>query len=198
MTKIRDREQVVDVAARVFADRGFEAARLEDIAAELGVLQGSLYYHISSKAELLLLVQQRRLKTIAARVREIAASDAPPVEKLALAIGEHIAHLERYYPESAQWFTTPSRADARGAEDSRLLNREYTATWVELVRHGISEGSFRADLDPRVVARGILGMANWLPRWYQRDGSLPMDEIARMLTAMVTGGLAPALPQICE
>ena len=59
MTKIRDRDQLVEAAARVFARKGFDSASMEDIAAEVGVLQGSLYYHVSSKAELLFLVQRR-------------------------------------------------------------------------------------------------------------------------------------------
>jgi AcrR family transcriptional regulator len=197
MTKIRDRDQVIDVAAKVFAEKGFEAARLEDIAAELGVLQGSLYYHIANKAELLLLVQQRRLMTIAQRVREIVESGLAPEAKLALAIREHLAHLERYHPESAQWFTTPARANPSGAEESERLNREYAASWVELIEDGIRSGSFRSDVEAGVVARGILGMCNWLPRWYQKDGALPLEEIARMLTAMVSGGLA-APAQIWE
>lgn len=189
VTKIRDRAQVVDAAAKVFAEKGFEAARLEDIASELGVLPGSLYYHINSKAELLLLVQQRRLATIARGMREIVASEASPPAKLEQAIREHLAHLERYHPESAQWFTRPARANSSFAEESDRLNREYLRSWVEVIREGIRSGDFRVDVDAPVVARAILGMCNWLPRWYRADGRLSMGEIARELTLFVFSGV---------
>lgn len=100
MTKIRDRDQLVEAAAKVFAVKGFDAASMEDIAAEVGVLQGSLYYHVGSKAELLFLVQRRRLIDINACLDEVADSDLAPAGKLTRAIQEHLHYLEANYPES--------------------------------------------------------------------------------------------------
>jgi len=191
VTKIRDRDQLVEAAAKVFAEKGFDAASMEDIAAEVGVLQGSLYYHVGSKAELLFLVQRRRLMAINAALAEIADSNDAPDLKLKRAIAEHLHHLETYYPESRNWFTEPGRgsesADAR--DDIRDLNHTYGATWVRIIREGVDAGAFRPEVDPGVIARAILGMCNWVPRWYRRDGSRTIDQIIGDITSMAVGGI---------
>lgn len=191
MTKIRDRDQLLDAAAKVFAEKGFEAARLEDIAAELGVLQGSLYYHVASKAELLLLVQRRRFRAITERMEWIAASDLSPREKLAAALREHLRHLDEFFPESAEWFTEPAqtRLSDENYRESRAGNRAYLDVLEGILRQGVEAGELRGDLDLRVATRGVIGMCNWLPRWYRKDGRLSIDEIGDVFIRMVMDGL---------
>jgi AcrR family transcriptional regulator len=191
VTKIRDRDQLLDAAAKVFAEKGFEAARLEDIAAELGVLQGSLYYHVASKADLLLLVQRRRFRAITARMVCVAASDLPPREKLATALREHLRHLDAFFPESAAWFTEPAQT-RRGEEnyqESRAGNRAYVDVIEGILRQGVEAGEFRGDLDLGVATRGVIGMCNWLPRWYRKDGRLSIDSIGDVFISIVMEGL---------
>lgn len=191
MTKIRDREQLLDAAAKVFAEKGFDAARLEDIAAELGVLQGSLYYHVASKADLLILVQRRRHLAIKARMECIAASELPPREKLAAALREHLRHLDEFFPESAEWFTEPAqtRLSENGYKESRAISRAYVDVCEGILRQGVDAGEFRAEIDTHVAIRGVIGMCNWLPRWYRKDGRLSIDEISETFIQMVLGGL---------
>jgi AcrR family transcriptional regulator len=193
VTKIRDRDQLVEAAARVFARKGFDSASMEDIAAEVGVLQGSLYYHVSSKAELLFLVQRRRLMAINAALDGIADSAEAPPEKLRHAIREHLRYLETNYPESRNWFTEPGRGTDSGdaRDDIRELNHRYGGIWVRIIRDGIESGAFRAGVDAGTVARGILGMCNWVPRWYRREGPRSIDDIIADLSEMAVRGLLP-------
>ncbi len=191
MTKVRDREQVIEAAARVFAGKGYEAARLEDIAAELGILKGSLYYHVSSKAELYFLVNCKRAACLIAGIEQIAAGSATPAEKLATALRAHLHHLDRYYPESSHWFLNPatSPSTAQQQAEYRRLSRAYEAALRGLVEEGITAGELRPDLDPKVATLGLLGMCNWLARWYHQDGRLSIDAIAGTLIAMALDGL---------
>src|SRR6187402_1620089 len=100
MTKIHSQEQLLEAAAKVFGEKGYDAARLEDIAAEVGVLQGSLYYHIGSKAGLYRLVRKRRFLEIAARIEEIAETPGPAADKLRTAMHAHLDYLVRFLPEA--------------------------------------------------------------------------------------------------
>lgn len=198
MTKIRDIEQVVDAAARVFAEKGYEAARLEDIATELGVLQGSLYYHIGSKAELLSLVQIRRLVNNVEGLEAIVRLQCPANQKLSRAISEHLLQIDRYYPESLQWLAEPT-SSGRHAQERRAhvddLNHRYTAAWRAIIGEGVRAGDFRADSDPAMTARFILGACNWFTRWYRKGGEKGMGELASMVCSFVQNGIAaPAGP----
>lgn len=191
MTKVRDREQVIEAAARVFAEKGYAAARLEDIAAELGILKGSLYYHAASKAELLFLVNCKRLSQLIDGIERIASERCSPSEKLAAAVRAHLLHLDTHYPESSQWFIDPQVAEHTAGQKAeyRSLSRAYEAVMRRLLEEGVAAGELRADLDPKVSALAILGMCNWLTRWYHQDGRLSIDAIAANHIAMILDGL---------
>ncbi len=196
MTKVRDREQVIEAAARVFAEKGYEAARLEDIAAELGILKGSLYYHAASKAELLFLVNCKRLTYLIDGIERIAQERCSPSEKLSTAIRAHLLHLDTHFPESSQWFVNPdtARHTAGQKAEYRRLSRQYESAMRGLIEAGIAAGELRADLDPKVTTLGILGMCNWLTRWYHQDGRLGIDHIAATYNTFIFDGLRAGVP----
>jgi AcrR family transcriptional regulator len=185
LTKIRDLDQIVDVAARLFGEKGYEATRLEDIAAELDVLKGSLYYYISSKSELFYLVLHRRLVDLLARVQQVAASDAEPDEKLVAAIGVHLHYIAAFSPESSQWFAGRPQEGSEGHE----LHRQYHATFASIIEEGVGRGTFRDDIDVFVATLGVLGASNWLTQWYRKDGRLTIEEICETLIPMLVDGL---------
>ena len=200
MTKIRDLEQIVDVAARHFGEKGYEAARLEDIAAELGVLKGSLYYYIDSKSELFAHVLLRRLTNFIGPLERIAASDARPTEKLAQVIRMHIDRIASFWPESSQWFAgapfgeRAAEAASATAHEGLELQHRYKRAFADIIREGVADGEFRDDVDISVATLGVLGACNWLTQWYRKDGRLTGDEIADTLVPMLLEGLCSKAP----
>ncbi|WP_236792224.1 TetR/AcrR family transcriptional regulator [Amycolatopsis sp. GM8] len=192
MTKIRSRQQLIDAAAKVFAEKGYDAARLEDIAAELDVLQGSLYYHVGSKAALYRLVLLQRFETIIVAIEKIAAGTASPEDKLRQAIREQLRYLARHRSESAHWFDSlpaNDKAPAEAEEDRALLLR-LRESWKAIIREGIRTGAIRKNVDASVAVLSILGMTNYVARWYDPDDSRTIDQIADTQFAMVWDGLA--------
>jgi TetR/AcrR family transcriptional regulator, cholesterol catabolism regulator len=192
MTKIRNRQQLIDAAAKVFAAKGYEAARLEDIAAELGMLQGSLYYHVSSKAALLRLVLGTRFEEMISTLEGISTSSASPRDKLRQAIREQLRYIERYLPESPHWFTDPydPRRPDEDAEESREMLRRLRAAWKSIVQQGVAAGDLKDKVDPSVTVLFILGMTNYVARWYDADGPASIDDIAEAQFELVWSGIA--------
>lgn len=194
MTKIRNQQQVIDAAAKVFAEKGYDAARLEDIAAELGVLQGSLYYHIGSKAGLLRLVRVRRFQAITAAIAEIADGPGTPSEKLEHAVHTHLRYIVEHLSESSNWFRRlhdPRRTVGEVAEDEQLT-AQYRGCWKSILRQGVEDGSFRSDLELGVAVLSLLGVLNWTSAWYDPKGRFDIDEIATTQHALIQRGLLPA------
>lgn len=196
MTKVRDLDQVLDVAARLFGERGYEATRLDDIAQELGVLKGSLYYYTSSKADLLRHINGRRLRELIANATTILESDASAADRLDEVLREHLRFIDRHHPESSQWFepansTTRRSSRTRGKRppNSERLNRRYAALIARAVEEGQELGEFRPELDPKVAALGLLGSCNWLTRWYAKDGRLDIEAISDNLVTVLLQGL---------
>lgn len=190
MTKVRDLDQLLDVAARLFGEQGYEATTLEEIALELGILKGSLYHYISSKAELHSLVTRRRLEQLIDEAERFAELDIPADEKLKRTLRNHLQTIHDFHPESSQWFVQP--APPRGgtaAEVAENPNRSYEAVIRRMIADGVQDGVFRDDLDARVMTLGVLGACNWLTQWYQRGGRLSINEIGDALITMALDGL---------
>jgi AcrR family transcriptional regulator len=191
MTKVYDREQLVEVAARVFGQKGFEGARLEDIAAELGLLKGSLYYHVRSKYELLFLVLKRIYEPMVAKLEHAVASEVSPREKLRAAVRSHLEHYDEFHMETPVQFVDGSLQSLppEYASAIRAIFDQYERLLREVLDEGIRAGEFRADLDLSIVKMAMLGMCNWLPRWYRKDGPLSIQAISDIFADLLLQGL---------
>ena len=196
MTKVRDLDQLLDVAARLFGERGYEATTLEEIAQELGILKGSLYHYISSKAELHALVTKRRLEQLIDEVERIAALDIPADEKLTQALRKHLGTIHDFYPESSQWFVQPAPPKSTTDESApaERPNRTYEKVIRRIITQGVRDGVFRDDLDPQVMTLSVLGSSNWLTLWYRRGGRLTIDEVADTIITMALDSLTASKP----
>ena len=91
-------QQIIDAAARVFREKGYDGATLRDIATEAGLLAGSLYYHIRSKEELLRLIVEQPIRDLHAHLEEIVASEISPAQKLAQALAAQLRAFDLHYP----------------------------------------------------------------------------------------------------
>lgn len=192
MTKIRSKQQLVEAAAKVFEEKGYGATRIEDVAAELGVLQGSLYYHVDSKAALYRLVVKHHLRKLIATLTEVADSSADPEEKLRMAILNHLVHVERHLLEAPEWFSDPTRSPIADSEidEHRQLILCYREGWAAIVEEGIACGKIAAGTDAIAVALSLISMCDYVSYWYKRDGAKSIDEIAEMQHQLVWSGMA--------
>jgi AcrR family transcriptional regulator len=190
VTKIRDRDQIVDAAAQLFSQKGYEATSLDDVAAFLGTARSALYYHVSGKAELRSLIQIRRVHMLVSDCHAIADSRVSAAEKLGDIARAHLAHFERFYPESKGWSfitTTPLVHD----ESSAALHaeqRKVHACIREVIEAGMASGEFRP-ADPSVAALGIIGMCNYVTTWFRPEGARSIAEVADVYAAMAVGAL---------
>src|ERR671922_348615 len=83
-------QQIIDAAARVFREKGYDGATLRDIAKAAGLLPGSLYYHIRSKEELLRHIVGQPIRDLWAQLEDLVAANAPAADKLTRAMALHL------------------------------------------------------------------------------------------------------------
>jgi TetR/AcrR family transcriptional regulator, cholesterol catabolism regulator len=184
-------QTILKGAAEVFRREGFARARLEDVAIEVGINRASLYYYVGTKEELLVALIEQPAYEMTRHCREALESDAPADEKLRRALGTYIADLVTYpelfvlFGESQHIATIP---EARGI----VTNADaYGKTLLAILEEGVGAGVFRSDLDPRLAMLGILGMHNWIHRWYVPGGRNSLTEIGDAFATMALAGLRP-------
>jgi len=185
---LQRRDEVLSVAEKLFAKRGFYATSVREIADALRIKGGSLYAHIESKDELLWDILTAAAGRFFQAVEPIVASDLVPIEKLRRVIAAHVAvvtsNLNAAAIYSTEWrcLEEPKRSEF-GAERDR-----YERMIRGLLADCIREGTF-ADVDEKFATLLILSSINWIYQWYRPDGPMTPEEIARKLTDMIFNGL---------
>ena len=187
-------DEIVAAAAKVFRTKGYHAATVRDIAEEVGILKGSLYHHFESKEALLYLVVKEPIAEMFRQMAEIAEAELPASQKLRRAIEAHLEAFDRHYPHLFVYLRERESVKRRLREMIGYSPKEYERHWQEILRQGVESGEFRADLDIQVASYGLLGMLNWLYKWYDPEGRLSIQEVARELTGLAFAGIAASPP----
>lgn len=173
VTPEETRSRLIDAAAEVFAERGYEGATIAGIARRAGLSTGAIYAHYRTKAELLVEVIRQRGET---ELREMLAADAPDdFGEVVVALGRR---LDSQAPASRQLLVEAVIAARRDPELAEVLGERMAASQRRIARHlaaGQADGRFPDDLSPDVVARFVL-MASLGARLFRTLGLAPLDE----------------------
>lgn len=181
-------QEIIRAAARLFKAKGYHAATVQDIAKEVGMLKGSLYYHIQSKEQLLMDVLMSAVEVVRGGLSRVLASDWSPEEKLKRAVLFHIqAYLEN--EEVPVFYNELANLPASLQERINAAIRDYEEIWLAILRDGAAAGIFRNDLPPRIILHSIFGMCNWTYKWFRPGGKLSPAEIGDIFAKIVLEGI---------
>ncbi len=170
------RDEVLEAAAALFASRGYAATSIRDIAQQVGMLSGSLYYHFSSKEEILLEAHARGVQQVTEAVNEaIASSGDTPWEHVAAACRAHLQVLLGPSPFS-QVITPQFPGSFEGAVRDTLL--EQRQAYEQVFRDLVKALPLPDGADRRLFRLALLGALNWTQTWYRKDGGESPEAIA--------------------
>ncbi len=172
----------------MFAARGYRAATIQEIAAELDISGAALYYYVSSKEDLLVEICWRAGNHLHGAVREVSALDAGPEEKLRELIRRHLEITVSDRAIFAILIQERSELPADRVEEMLEGERAYFATVRQLLE------DVAGDVDPRLAALALIGMLNWVLRWYDESGTYRVEDVADGLFRIFWAGVkAPAV-----
>ncbi|MEO7402055.1 MAG: TetR/AcrR family transcriptional regulator [Burkholderiales bacterium] len=185
----RRRDELLHVAATVFAERGYGGASMRDIAERWGVQAAALYYYFPSKAMLLEGICRFGITHFLDRLGEIHASDLPTDEKLREAVRAHIEPLiqNRFYVHAFLYLRRELPRAMRRPLDAKA--HAYEALWREILREGQARKVIPRSLDTRIAVLAILGMCNSVARWSGAGAGLGLDPVARAFTDLIAFGV---------
>ena len=183
-------EEVLEAAIKVFYERGYAEATVQDVANEVGILKGSLYHYISTKEDLL----YRLFELVHEQVESIklaaeAATDLNPVERLELYVHkqvqynlENIERISIYYHDLG--LLGPERLAIVQAE-----RRAHNSFVTELIKEAQSAGLTDNTLDARMLANCVFGTIIWTYRWYRPDSRASRETVARLCESFALHGI---------
>ena len=177
-------------AAHLFAQQGYAATSMSQLAAACGLSKPALYHYVPDKAELLARICEAHVEKLAALVREVQAQRLPAEAQLAELVRRFLAvygaarHEHRVLTEDLKFLPGPRQQGIR--ESEREVVNGFAAALCALQPQLGSAGLAKP------VTMLLFGMINWTYTWHRPDGPLSDAQLAELVSGLLTGGL-PAL-----
>ena len=184
------RDELLAIAAGLFADKGFKNTTVRDIADAAGILSGSLYHHFDSKESMVDEILRTFQEDLFGQYDAILASDADPLAKLEQAVLVSFDAIDQHHDEvaifqnDAAYLLTFDRFSYLADR-----NRQSREVWVTLLQNGIDAGVLRADLDLELTYRFIRDTVWVAVAWYRPGGRRTHAEIAKQYLSILLEGI---------
>jgi AcrR family transcriptional regulator len=194
ITKLRAarKDQILQVASRVFARQGFHAANVSDVAAEAGVSQGTVYHYFDSKEDLFMAVfeawETGNLYREVQAAMQAFASASQRLRYLARAVGEYLAQTEDIFPASVEFWSHIHR-DSAIREGFRRIFAEMRLTVAQLIQDGIDQGEFVSIDSGAAAALLIAAYDGLMLQWLADPSSVDWRTASGTLVELVFHGL---------
>lgn len=176
------RRELVEVAAKIFKEKGYESVTLYDIAKAFGADRASLYYYVTGKEELFReavfgVVQEN----VGAAERVLLMPEDPP-RKIELLVEQLTASYEENYPYMYVYIQEDMRKvaheDSKWAAQMVRQTRRIETIVMRVIKDGIERGFFREDVTVELAANALFGMVNWTHRWFKPGRKMNAAQMA--------------------
>lgn len=180
------RNDILRVASRIFAEKGYHQASMRTIAQAAGSSLAGLYHYFPTKEEILYEVSARAFDTVIAHADSDARGAASPEERLRQFVRNHLAYFGAHLTEMK---VLSHESDSLGGEYRRQI-QERKRSYVGLATEIIGELPGAGERDLRVPVLALFGMMNWIYTWYRSADDGDIETIAATMSDIFLGGLA--------
>jgi AcrR family transcriptional regulator len=187
------RDEILEIAAKVFARQGVNSTTVRDIADEAGILSGSLYHHFESKDQMVEDIIRPAIEADLDRYAELAKSELRPDESIPALFEIALSFIDRQPAVAA--ILANSFHQLRRIERFEFLNHyadSVRQAWSEVLRRGVTEGVFRNDLDVDMAYKAMMGSVTGVAGWYRPGGAYPMERIVQEIASLYVLGFCAA------
>lgn len=181
------RVEILKTAAAAFRRRGYHGASVDEIASTLAMTKGNLYYYFRNKEDILYACHDYSLNLILGVMDEIRGEEIPADEKLRKLI---VAFVHLIIDELHSTALTLDLQALSPPLLKKIIARRdrFDRGLRAIIQEGIDEGQFAA-MDTKLVSFAIMGAVNWIPKWFNPEGSASSEQVGRLFGDFLVGGL---------
>jgi AcrR family transcriptional regulator len=180
-------EEILRVAADKFGKQGYQATTLDEIAAEAGISRAAFYLYFPNKEALLHRMYHQVIATSQAAIEQIVAEDLPVADKLRRIIRHQVRYMATNIPLAQVFFSEIFNLRPELGQWVRRANRAFGAVIERVVSEGVQNGEL-IPLHPKQFTYAVMGMCNWMHRWYRPGGEWTSDTVAEEFIRILESG----------
>lgn len=181
------RRQLLEVAGSLFEAKGYRGTSIRDIARTMDTSISNIYHYFGSKEGLWNEIQKNSVRQLPVRLKEAVAQESDPVRQFRRLLEVHLQSADEYQRESRIFFVNADQLDPSRNLKQREIQRSVLNTYLEVLGRLQKQGHLRTRRI-KVLAFNVLGVINWMLRWYRPEGELSAAEVHREIVGFVMRG----------
>jgi AcrR family transcriptional regulator len=179
-------KKILSVAAKLISKRGYNGVSLQQIADKAKLHKSTLLYYFKNKQSLLAQIIKDPFEEFYSNFQELMLDEeSAPEEKLRRMMDNHLSLLVEYKDNVNIFLNSLRNLESKKRKMHLMKIKNYERDVEEIIVEMKKNGYFRG-LDPKIVAFGILGMMNWITRWYKKSGQMEVKDISNIFYQMLT------------
>ena len=182
------RDKILAAAVQLFAEYGYHAATMRDIAQIAGIQAASIYYHYPSKQTLLVEIMETHMRKLNANLERIVSKPHEVQQRLYEAISNHIL-LHTTYKSEFFIIDTEIRALEGDNRGKILAMRDYYEDLIQGLLHEGMEQGVLCHTDVKISSYAIIAMCTEVAQWFRPSGRLNVQQVIEIYFQMITKGL---------
>jgi len=183
------RKKILLVASKLMSQKGYRGASLQEIADHVGIHKSTLFHYFKNKEELLLEVLKTSIDEVTENLKVIINNeDLSPEEKFKQAIDNHLVLLAKYIDNVNVYHSDIIGLLSRKGKQKYIETRKRYESCFEQIINNIQEHNtgYFDGMDSKIVTFGILGMCNWVAKWFKKSGRYKIEDISDIFFRMIT------------
>jgi AcrR family transcriptional regulator len=184
------REEILQTAQKLFAERGFRETNLNDVAVQLGFRRQAVYHYFTSKDEILYELMERAGQAVIQATERMFDTGLAPDVALAGIVRSHVLQILSDIDIFRIQFTELNKLSGERADKMRAEQASYVRSIAKVIKAGQKAGLFR-EAHPMTQALLVIGMCNWTSEWFKGRRSHPsVDEVADYAAQLAISGVS--------
>jgi AcrR family transcriptional regulator len=182
------RAKIVAIAAKIMSAKGYDGTSLQEIADLVGIHKSTIFHYFKTKEELLLEILKISVEEVTAKLKQIIANKKySPEQKLQQAMRNHLKMLDKHIDNVNVYLAEMHFLSEKNKQNYLLTRKSYEKYFLEIVREmKKNDRRYFKGQNTKIVVFGILGMCNWVVKWYKKEGFYQPEKIADIFYQMIT------------
>lgn len=172
------RNKIIETALLLFEEKGFHGVSINEIVTTAGTSKGGFYHHFSSKDELLYVIHDIFITYAIENAHQADRLYTKASERLQAIIKGFVGVFHLYKPHLTVFYQEATYLQPEYERIIRKKREEFRMIIEHVIRAGKEQGEFREEIEVDIVVMAILGMVNWIHKWYDEEGEKSISEIA--------------------
>ncbi len=189
MKKATLKERIIATALLLFEKNGYHGVTVDQIVEESGSSKGGFYHNFKSKDELLYYIHDVFISYVLDKAREAYDNFDTPVSRLCAIIDSFTKVFDLYKPHLTVFYQESTYLKGEFYQKVNEKRDQYRKIILQVIREGQENGDFRLEVPAEISTMSIIGMVNWTYKWFNQEGPLSIESIARIFNDLIVHSL---------